>query len=384
MADETFKTVSDVLCEDPDAMARAAEAESKHTSRADTVKARIRSIYDLGEGEWWLAASIKPREALLRYPGNDRKLMMPRGEVCSLVGSDGVGKSRILMQLCLAIATGKPFLDSYIPEAPGRVLYICGEEDDEEIMRRLFYAITDADMLAPEMISLIGKNFRSLSQKGRDTRLQQEDLTETVIAKELLQAISAMAEDIPLALIVLDPMSWFAGNDTEKDSIAATQFVRICQSFTEVRGRPTVLICHHTGKAAQKESQETEDASTTDMRGSSGLSAAFRFGINIVKLRPPKGDDWKGQAFLKFVVKKNNYGPEDHEGIRLRIIHPGVVQKMGNGDVEAFEAARKAEKAEKKATTPKRLGAVVGLGGRLDYRSSRVNDDEEERTNGRP
>ncbi len=360
---------------DPDAKAKA---EAKEEARVNSVKGRIKSIYELGEGEWWLADSFKPRAALLRYPGHDRKLMMPRGEVCSLVGSDGIGKSRILTQLCLSIATGQRFLDTYVPEAPGRVLYICGEEDDEEITRRLFYALKDAGMRdKPELIAMIGKNFRSLSQKGRDTRLQEKDLSDSGIAKELQDTIRELAEEEPLALVILDPMSWFAGNDTEKDSIAATQFVRACQRFTEVNGRPTVLVCHHTGKAAQKESADTEDAATTDMRGSSGLSAGFRFGINIVKLKSPKGDHWKDQSVLRLMVKKNNYGPEDHEGIHLRVVHPGVVRAMDPQEVEQFDEAKKlsfAKEKQKLQGAAKKNATNNGrsYGGR---RSGEVDDD---------
>jgi len=388
MGDSKMVRLAEVLAENPDALK---EAEDKELARKNSITARIKSIYQLGEANWWMADSIKPREALLRYPGDDNKLMMPRGEVCSLVGSDGVGKSRILTQLCLSIATGSHFLDTYIPEAPGRVLYICGEEDDEEIKRRLFYAIKDANLQKSEMIKLIGKNFRSLSQKGRDTRLQTNDLSESDIAKELLQAATVIAEKDGLALVVLDPMSWFAGNDTEKDSIAATQFSRICQKFTEICGHPTVLICHHTGKAAQKDSKETEDASTTDMRGSSGLSAAFRFGINIVKLKSPKGEAWRGQTYLKFLVKKNNYGPEDHEGIMLRVAHPGVVKKMSEKEIEAFDAARN---IDNEAVHPKadgrfgkgnkRVASVANDKGRSDYRSAKNEEKFDERTNGRP
>jgi RecA-family ATPase len=384
--DDRPRTGAEILDAFPEAKAKA---EAKEAARSATIKGRIRSIRDLGEGEWWMAESIKPRRALLRYPGDDRRLMMPRGEVCSLVGSDGAGKSRILMQLCLSIATGQKFLDTYIPEEPGRVLYICGEEDEEEIMRRLFWALKDSGLRDNrEIMSLVVKNFRCLSQKGRDTRLQKDDLSESDVANELHDAIrdiadDAMADGTPLALVVLDPLSWFAGNDTEKDSIAATQFVRVCQRFTEVLGQPTVLVCHHTGKAAQRESAETEDASTTDMRGSSGLSAAFRFGINIIKLKPPTGvEKWQGQTFLKFVVKKNNYGPEDHEGIRLKIVNPGVVQAMPPDEVEEFDADRR---ADRESVAAKRVNATkkpatsssrYGKGNRgADARAAEVDDD---------
>ena len=126
------ETGAEHLNGDPDAKAKA---EAKEEKRAASIKGRIKSIYDLGEGEWWLADSFKQRPALMRYP--DGRLMIPQGESCILVGKDGVGKSRILNQLCLAVTTGRRFLDHFEPDSAGRVLYICGEEDSEEMKAKL-------------------------------------------------------------------------------------------------------------------------------------------------------------------------------------------------------------------------------------------------------
>lgn len=334
---------------DPDAKAKA---EAKEEKRAASIRGRIKSIYDLGEGKWWLAESFKKNSALMRYP--DGRLMMPQGKTCILVGKDGVGKSRILNQLCLSVATGRKFLDHFIPEESGRVLYICGEEDVEEMQRRLFYALKDTDIRTDATaMSMVGKNLRLLSQIGVDSRLQDDNHSETAAAKELLQTVKEMAElDGPFKLIILDPMSWFAGNEAEKDSSAATQFIRICQTFSlEIAGSPTVVVCHHNNKAATREARETEDADTTDIRGSSALSAAFRCSLNIVKLKSPTGEDWEGDTYLRFLVKKNNYGPEDHTGIHLRIVDPGVVRKMNADEVLTFEKARAADKAKAGAST---------------------------------
>ena len=60
---------------------------------------------------------------------------LPLGVVGLLVSMGGLGKSRLLYQLCLSVVTGMPFLGMAI-QSVGSVLYIAAEDEDEELHRR--------------------------------------------------------------------------------------------------------------------------------------------------------------------------------------------------------------------------------------------------------
>jgi hypothetical protein len=78
----------------------------------------------------------------------------------------------------------------------------------------------------------------------------------------------------PWKLIILDPLSRFAGSGAETYSSAATRFVEALETLTKVPGNPTVLVAHHTTKAARQGSSAND---TTAARGSSGLTDGVRW-----------------------------------------------------------------------------------------------------------
>jgi hypothetical protein len=255
-------------------------------------------------GEWgtsWLSEQPPKRRWLLERKdestnGRANPIgVLPMGKVGMLVAAGGVGKTMALAQLALAVATGREWFDAFItPSDGGRVLLALGEEDEDEVRRRMYNAaramrLTDAHMkLAAERIvalPLAGTSVALTTTEGRST---SETPTLTDLRKRL-------ADGPGWSLLILDPLSRFAGCDTEKDNAAATRFIEAAESLTKAPGSPTVLLAHHTNKVSRAGDSE---ASASDARGASGLTDGARWAASLVR----SGDDR-----ATFQVTKSNY-----------------------------------------------------------------------------
>jgi hypothetical protein len=93
----------------------------------------------------WCTSAPLPRDWILRdarTPASDG--VLPRGKVGMLLGEGGVSKTMALIQLGVAVATATPWLGALDVPAAGRVLLVLGEEDKEEVRRRIYHAVRAA------------------------------------------------------------------------------------------------------------------------------------------------------------------------------------------------------------------------------------------------
>lgn len=297
-------------------------------------------------------------------PSRDEKAIgvLPRGKVGMLAAGGGVGKTMALCQLAIAVATGTRWLAStgarpgelgagfITPKDGGRVLLALGEEDAEEVQRRMFNA---------------GKNLSGEQQRKALERIVVMPLAGVAVGlieetghAPLLEELRARlnAENEGWALLVLDPLSRFAGLDTEKDNAAATRFVQAVETLVTVSGSPTVLLAHHTNKTARNKSSTARDTENSGARGASGLTDAVRWVADL-------DADGKGHAWLE--VKKTNYSaPMDavllvrdgENGGALRAA-TAADQARKTADEAASKAAEDAKKPPKARTAS---GAPIG------------------------
>ena len=246
---------------------------------------------------------------------------LPLGKVGMLAAAGGVGKTMALVQLALSVATGRPWLGDFTVPASsvGHVLLALGEEDAEEAHRRLYNAFramwpsdderhaserSAAMQLAAERITVVPLSGVpcSLVTTSSTTRTTEES-TALAGLRELLENAGH-----DWSLVVLDPLSRFAGVETETDNAAATRFVQAVETLVTVRGNPTVLLAHHTTKGSRGE--EGENASdTTDARGASAITDGVRWVARLSPVKRSENDPVPGRATLS--LTKSNYGPPD-------------------------------------------------------------------------
>lgn len=246
-----------------------------------------------------------PRRYLLMRPPNAKESgasprgFMPANEVCMLAGAGGVGKSYALLQLAVAVITGKPWLDRFnVPaEERGPVLALFGEEKAEEAQRRL-WKVRDAMQLTRDEWELVRERLDIRPLAGTDVRLVDGEgrATTTTPAHEALQGLLAKGG---YRLVILDPLSRFAGPETETDNHAATRFVTALEALVKA-SRATLMVSHHTTKEARK----TNSGDATAVRGASGLTDGARWTLTM--FHAPIGDETQ----LRLCAAKANYTPE--------------------------------------------------------------------------
>lgn len=204
-----------------------------------------------------------PRKHLVTLP--DGTGVLPRGIVGMLEAMGGVGKGQALMSLTAAVTTGTPwFGERGWPTEQGRVLGAAGEEDREEMERRLHFAAVAAGLTSETDWKKIKDNFTPLPLLGKDTRICLPFDSRLSIAQRLtqrgrdIQRMIARAEEEgrPYSLVWLDPLSLFGPEDFEKDTTIATDFVQLCGyliGLGVLKAPPTLINAHHAGKVGPNE-----------------------------------------------------------------------------------------------------------------------------------
>lgn len=246
-----------------------------------------------------LAKVPPPRRWLLQRTDDETNGManpigvLPLGKTGLFLAQGGAGKTIALIQLAIAIATGRKWLDYFLVPKPGRVLLALAEEDSDEVDRRL-YELASAMRLTDAQKQLVEQNVVALGLSGEVTALVAQDGVQTV-ETDVLQFFRRRLGEGEWSLVVLDTLARFAGGDTEKDNAQATRFIQAAESLCKAPGNPTVLIAHHTNKNSRTEGAPTSAANS---RGASGLTDGARWVANLDKI----GDDG-----AKLTVTKSNY-----------------------------------------------------------------------------
>lgn len=313
----------------------------------------------------WLTTAPPPRRWLLtrrdtesRDPNDERNDIgvLPLGKVGMLVAAGGAGKTMVLAQLAVSVATGRPWLDGFaVPaESRGHVLLALGEEDAEEMRRRLYSVIrvlstrgfTNAEMQAITdrivVLPLAGVPVALVQGEGGEIR--ETDVLDALRTR-LANERDAHGNPVEWRLLVLEPLSRWAGADTEKDNAAATRFVQAVETLVTVPGSPTVLLSHHTPKTSR--GGEVNDA--TAARGATGLVDGVRWVANL-------DNDGPGGAVLS-IPTKSNYSRAD--GHRVRLVrdhqHGGALRPATPEEIAKRVADR--EREEKEAAERKKARA---------------------------
>ncbi len=237
----------------------------------------------------WYSERPPARTWLLRDVRRpDSRGVLPLGKVGQLIAEGGAGKTMALCQLAVAVATGTAWLGAFGVQKPGRVLLALGEEDAEEAQRRLYAARAASPAVrAPEPGAIVVMPLAGVAA----SMLELDDrgnLVETPWLTEFRSYVRAG----DFRLVVVDPLSRFAGPTAEKDNAAGTRFVQALESL--VSPTSTVLNGHHTNKGARGANGKVDG---TSGRGSTSLydGARWQCVLETVSTRAKsRGRTWSG------------------------------------------------------------------------------------------
>lgn len=289
-----------------------------------------RTIAPIGRRAW-LTSNPPPRAWLLTT--SDGVGILPLGEVGMLAAHGGVGKSMLALQLAVAVAAGLPWpgpgVGAWMVATPGKVLVAMGEESDDELHRRI-HRIGQRMQLTAEQRAMVHERLWALPMRGVIAPLQSKDSKtgdseETEAARALVELA---VKHGPWALIVLDPLSRWAGPEAENDSAAGTRFIQIAEKLNAAPGKPTVLVTHHWRKGGGEGAEAA--------RGVKSLSDGARW---VASVSPPELKNNKGNSYspkryrkdgsLELIVVKTNYAAPP----------PGMDLQRGPGGVIEFPCA---------------------------------------------
>lgn len=205
------------------------------------------------------------------------------GKAFSVLADGGVGKSFLALQLAVSAALEVPFLDTFSVETPGRTALVLGEDDLEDVHDRL-YRICNALGLGKAERTQVGERVAIVPAVGLlSTNLITADrygkAQPAAFLNDLIELLNAEATagGFEWACVTIDPLARFAGPGVETDNNMATQFVAAVESIsTSVRGRPTVLVTHHTAKV------ENRARSAGEGRGVSGIRNGIRAVFSMI------------------------------------------------------------------------------------------------------
>lgn len=291
----------------------------------------VRPIGEVGPD--WLTVRLPPRPALLTRAG---KPWLVQGKVGLLLAPGGTGKTWALAQLAVAVATGGKWFDTY-EATKGRVLLALGEEDAEEIRRRLF-DVCKALGLSEYERAEVGRNLTAWGLAGKSVALLGKNAAGEPVPSEWFGRLKAALEaGGPWRAVLLDPWSRWGGPDVELDNHCATRGVELLEELTAAAGGATVLVAHHTRKGGKDEATSGADADAS--RGASALVDGARWVANLVR---PKGDDGKRPLVLR-VSKHNHTAPSE----------PLELVRGEDGALRPLTPAERAELAERDKPKPK-------------------------------
>lgn len=302
-----------------------------------------------------------PRWLLKRPPSEDAKEytwqgFCRMGKVGVIAAPGGTGKTMAAVGLALAVATGREWLrpgtwkgpnkppDGIRVDTPGQVAVLLGEEDGEDIRRRLYYT--------GQMMGLDHEDRRRASDRlflaglaGKDVSLVDQNGGFDGKLASLRRVLEARAGE-GWSLVLVDPLSRFAGIGAETDNALATRFVQALEQLTSLPGNPAVLFIHHERKGGGD--------GAAAIRGSSGLVDGARWALRLVPLMDPKDGRarWttqNGERAVKMELVKTNYTPPVHsEYIVIQDAgYHGALRFSSNEDSSKLKQDREAAKASR-------------------------------------
>lgn len=283
--------------------------------------ARIQDALDNGEDPTAIIEGFKPYSATSALPPMDsaeelksmelpkQKYLVPGLFAWGLImfaGTHKIGKSFMMLQLAVAVATGGIFLSKYKCKKR-KVIYLCLEDGRERLKKRIID-------LGFEEKDLSDLHLVYESRKG----------------KEGLADLSARLKQCPNAkLIIIDALATFRGNQQSR-SIFQSDYdaMREIKKWAD-ENKVCVLLVHHTRKPGINTQGPTDIVDSVN--GSNGLGAAVD--QTFIMTRQRKSIDGKLYTVSRDIEEKDL-------AIQFHL-HSGGWEELGEADAVDLSNERK-------------------------------------------
>jgi RecA-family ATPase len=218
---------------------------------------------------------------------------IPRGDVTTLHGDGGTGKTDIAIRLAANVARGAQDWLGHAVEA-GRVVFISGEEPERDLRRRIWLH-AERDFYSPETLTDL---HLWLPGDDNDTVLATADRSSGVMRPtQLFDSIKAAIAAVAPVLVVVDSVAaTFAGSQI--DRTMARTFVNLWRAVARGPSAPAVLLLDHPSQAGLKDG--------SGRSGNMDWRNAVRSALYLYPA-PDQADADRGVKILE--TMKSNYGP---------------------------------------------------------------------------
>jgi RecA-family ATPase len=231
---------------------------------------------------------------------------LPRGDVTTLHGDGGAGKTDIMLQLAAnCTRRSGSWLGHIIADGPAVVI---GAEEPEREIRRRVWLHGQRDGYGPDCLSNLHFWF---STDDGSTVLAVPDRTGIMRPTPLFASIKAAIANVAPILVAVDNVAaTFTGN--QNDRVMVRSYVNLWRSIARGPGNPAVLLLDHPSLSGL--TTGTGRSGNMDWRNSV-RSALY------LRLPDDKAEADRGVRILE--TAKNNYGPLGNP-IRLQWVDGGL------------------------------------------------------------
>jgi hypothetical protein len=197
-----------------------------------------------------------------------------KGHVTMLVAPGGTGKSMLALLWAQMLATGSRLIGEAAPHHPCKVHIWSGEDDTDEMRRRMYAIIqkheTDRGALSANIRieTALDRPFKIL-RKSKDTGVSVDEAAVNGLIKAL--------KDNGTEVLILDPMIALHGideNSNEDMDLLMDQLVRIARE-----ANVAVLVVHHVAKGSLRDDKRGDPADAA--RGATAIINRARIAIAL-------------------------------------------------------------------------------------------------------
>lgn len=238
--------------------------------------------------------------------------------IAVLVGGSDTGKSSLLRQMCMNVATGRDFLNWKYGGEHHRAIYFSSEDDAQ---------------LTANVIRKYNKTMNLPEDAKNNLRFVFDTEPEN-----LCETIATMLAEQPADLIVIDAFAdFFTGN--LNDNTEVRKFLRPFKTIAK-EANCLIIFNHHTGKRSDERSVSKDNS-----LGSQAIEAAPRLAIELRK--DPTDPDTK-----HFCVVKANYLPSEYKRKSYALKMDENLVFAPTGQRVDFEELAKPNKPEAQSKKP--------------------------------
>ena len=209
--------------------------------------------------------------------------VIPRGNVVSITGPSGAGKTRFNTLLMAALSSGRTDIMGLPKCKPARAMYIANEERTEDIKRRLKAAAVLNGISGGEPITVRGL------EKGRFKLMADGEVLEDVIDK-LVEEIKERGIDV----VMIDPVVTIGiaeENAAGEVDVAMDAMRRIAS-----RSGAAVIFVHHSPKRDRTAPEDALRGDAGAWRGSSVFHSSIDLGMTLMPWLPDECHDKQAGA----------------------------------------------------------------------------------------